>query len=241
LPPRAAHRLPAAHPRRQGQTPPKVGAQGPSSMGSVPAEACHQVPRPLRALRAGRPPKAALEGQRGGIHRQLGYEVPAQPSQRTLRLNSLRSGGLQFWQTSSRKAASPGRARMCRTGVGAGRLWSRPFRLYSVVDQTRHKSQSDLCLVSWTNRSESGIIVGASAVRNRVEHNPKLPRRPPAVKNSHNALEAPGNCCPEGGVGRLRGRWPREPAPECGKRPQRRGRRQASPRGSGVLLDPFCP
>jgi len=40
------------------------------------------------------------------------------------------SGGLQFWRTSSRKAASPGRARMCRTGVGAGRLWSRPFRLY---------------------------------------------------------------------------------------------------------------
>jgi hypothetical protein len=65
----------------------------------------------------------------------------APQSQRTLRLNSLWSGGLQFWRTSSRKAASPGRARMCRTGVGAGRLWSRPFRLYSVVDQT------------WTNRS----------------------------------------------------------------------------------------
>jgi hypothetical protein len=79
LPPRAAHRLPAAHPRRQGQTPPKVGAQGqPLAMGSVP------VPRPLRALRAGRPPKAALDGQRGGIYLlpavlgQLGYEVPAQ-------------------------------------------------------------------------------------------------------------------------------------------------------------------
>jgi hypothetical protein len=53
-------------------------------MGSVPAEACHQVPWPLRALRAGRPPKAALDGQRGGIYLlpavlgQLGYEVPAQ-------------------------------------------------------------------------------------------------------------------------------------------------------------------
>jgi hypothetical protein len=110
-------------------------------MGSVP------VPWPLRALRAGRPPKAALDGQRGGIYLlpavlgQLGYEVPAQLSQRTLRLNSLWSGGLQFWRTSSRKAASPGRARMCRTSVGAGRLWFRPFGdgydfgLYSVVDQ----------------------------------------------------------------------------------------------------------
>jgi hypothetical protein len=82
LPPRAAHRLPAARPRRQGQTPPRVGAQGqPLAMGSVPAEACHQVPRPLRALRAGRPPKAALDGQRGGIHllpgifRQPVYQV----------------------------------------------------------------------------------------------------------------------------------------------------------------------
>jgi hypothetical protein len=58
------------------QTPPKVGAQGqPLAMGSVP------VPRPLRALRAGRPPKAALDGQRGGIHllpgifRQPVYQV----------------------------------------------------------------------------------------------------------------------------------------------------------------------
>jgi hypothetical protein len=74
--PRAAHRPPAARPRRQGQTPPRVGAQGqPLAMRSVP------VPRPLRALRAGRPPKAALDGQRGGIHllpgifRQPVYQV----------------------------------------------------------------------------------------------------------------------------------------------------------------------
>ena len=45
------------------QTPPKVGAQGqPLAMGSVPAEACHQVPRPLRALRAGLAPGSSPKG-----------------------------------------------------------------------------------------------------------------------------------------------------------------------------------
>ncbi len=142
------------------QTSPKVGAQGqPLAMGSVP------VPRPLRALRAGLAPGSSPKGWRGGIHRQLDYEVPAQPSRRTR--SGLRPPALvrraqvlaDFPQESGFAGPSqdvPARRRCRQALVPAG-----------VVDQTRHKSQSDLCLVSWTNRSgPPRLEIGLSTTQN---------------------------------------------------------------------------